>query len=128
MECQPILCLIETQDSRQHFGKPYKEPWEQSYTLALPFIRRQTGKQREPSEHWKTCYDYAYWTGQVRGSIAMSPYEALYGRPCRTPLCWTEVEERRLFGPGIIEETLEKLRVIRANMKKAQDLQMKYAD
>jgi len=58
----------------------------------------------------------------------MSPYEALYGRPCRTPVCWAEVGERRILGPEIVDEAAEKVRIIQANMKKAQDRQKKYAD
>ena len=54
-------------------------------------------------------------------SIGMSPYEALYGRPCRTPLCWTQVGERSMIGPEIVEETTEKIKFIRDKMKEAQD-------
>ena len=36
----------------------------------------------------------------------MAPYEALYGRPCRSPLCWTEVEESSITGPDMIRDTL----------------------
>ena len=61
-------------------------------------------------------------------SIGMAPYEGLYGRPCKTPLCWTEVGERREFGPEIVEETMKKLEIIQTNMKKAHDRQKKYAD
>ena len=61
-------------------------------------------------------------------SIGMSPYEALYGRPCKTPMCWTEVGKRRMFGSPIIQETIIKLERIQTNMKKAQGRQKKYAD
>ncbi|KAL0854273.1 hypothetical protein Bca101_059425 [Brassica carinata] len=58
----------------------------------------------------------------------MSPYEALYGRPCNTPLCSTEVGERRMFGSPIAQETRIKLETIQTNMKKVQNRQKKYAD
>ncbi|XP_050897808.1 uncharacterized protein LOC127104681 [Lathyrus oleraceus] len=58
----------------------------------------------------------------------MAPYEALYGRKCRTPLCWMEVDEERILGPEIIQETTENIRMVRDKMKKAQDLQKSYAD
>ena len=41
-------------------------------------------------------------------SIQMAPYEALYGRPCRSPIYWTEVGESSIIGPDLIRETLEK--------------------
>jgi len=46
----------------------------------------------------------------------------------KTPMCWTEVGERRMFGSPIVQETMIKLETIQANMKKAQDRQKKYAD
>ena len=58
----------------------------------------------------------------------MSPFEAMYGRPCRTPLCWTEVGERTSFNNRLIDESTEKIQFIRDNMKKAQDRQKNYAD
>ncbi|XP_050892386.1 uncharacterized protein LOC127097934 [Lathyrus oleraceus] len=58
----------------------------------------------------------------------MTPYETLYGRKYRTPLCWTEVGEERIFGPEIIQETIEKIRMVRDKIKKAQDRQKSYAD
>ena len=61
-------------------------------------------------------------------SIGMSPYKALYGRPCRTPLCWTQVGERSMIGPEIMEETTEKIKSVRDKMRAAQDRQKHYAD
>ncbi|XP_010480761.1 PREDICTED: uncharacterized protein LOC104759552 [Camelina sativa] len=52
----------------------------------------------------------------------------MYGRPCRTPLCWTEVGERTSFNHKLIDETTEKIKFIQESMKKAQDRQKKYAD
>ncbi|CAN7105400.1 unnamed protein product [Brassica rapa subsp. narinosa] len=66
--------------------------------------------------------------GSAYGFIGMSPYEALYGRPCRTPLCWTQVGERSMIGPEIVEETTEKIKFLRDKMRQAQDRQKNYAD
>ena len=52
--------------------------------------------------------EFAY-NNSFHTSIGMSPYEALYGRPCRTPLCWTQVGERSMLGPEIVEQTTEKI-------------------
>ena len=46
-------------------------------------------------------------------SIGMSLCEALYGRPCRSSLCWAEVEERLALGPELIQEPTDKVQIIR---------------
>ena len=53
----------------------------------------------------------------------MAPFETLYGKACRTSLCWSEVGERPLVGPEMVEETTQNVQVIKANMKVAQDRQ-----
>ena len=54
-------------------------------------------------------------------SIGMAPYEALYGRRCRTPLCWTELNEHKVIGPDIVKEIEAKVQVIRQRLKAAND-------
>ena len=58
----------------------------------------------------------------------MAPYEALYGRPCRSPLGWTEVGERSITGPNLIKDTSEKVSLIRQRLLTAQSRQKSYAD
>ena len=58
----------------------------------------------------------------------MAPFEALYGRKCRTPVCWDEVGERRLVGPELVQITSEKVKVVRDNLKKERDRQKSYAE
>ena len=58
----------------------------------------------------------------------MAPYEALYGRPCRSPLCWTEVGESSITGPDLIRDTSEKVSLIRQRLLTAQSRQKSYAD
>ena len=43
----------------------------------------------------------------------MAPYEALYGRKCRTPVCCTKLNEHKLIGPDIVKDTEEKVQIIR---------------
>ena len=71
--------------------------------------------------------EFAY-NNSFHSSIGMAPFEALYGKPCRTPLCWSEVGERVLVGPEIVEETTQNVQVIKANLKTAQDRQKSLAD
>ena len=50
----------------------------------------------------------------------MPPYETLYGRPCRSPVCWTEVGERPFTGSNLVRETSEKVDLIRKGLLIAQ--------
>ncbi|XP_012482930.1 uncharacterized protein LOC105797514 [Gossypium raimondii] len=58
----------------------------------------------------------------------MAPYEALYGRKCRTPLCWTELGEQRVLGSELVFETKDKVRLIRDLLKAVSNRQKCYAD
>jgi len=71
--------------------------------------------------------EFAY-NNSFQSSIGMAPYEALYGKQCRSPACWTEVGVNQLSGPDIILESTEKVNVIRRRLKVAQDRQKSYAD
>ncbi|XP_074327574.1 uncharacterized protein LOC141665487 [Apium graveolens] len=57
----------------------------------------------------------------------MAPYKALYGRRCRTPLCWDEVGKRKFLGPELIRVTTEKVKLIQQRILTAQSRQKSYA-
>ncbi|GJV12187.1 putative reverse transcriptase domain-containing protein [Tanacetum coccineum] len=61
-------------------------------------------------------------------SIKAAPFEALYGRKCRSPICWAEVGDSQLTGPEIIHETTEKIVQIKNRIQAARDRQKSYAD
>jgi hypothetical protein len=58
----------------------------------------------------------------------MAPFEALYGRRCRTPLSWSQTREHKIFGPDLVTEAEEKVKTIQNNLKAAQSRQKSYAD
>lgn len=58
----------------------------------------------------------------------MTLFEALYGRRCRTPLCWHESGDSVVFGPEIVQQTSEKVKMIREKMKVSQSRQKSYHD
>ena len=68
------------------------------------------------------------YNNSFQSSIGMTPYEALYGRKCRTPLCWTKLSERKLIGPDLIQETEEKVKMIKERLKVVTDRQKSYVD
>ena len=74
-----------------------------------------------------TLIEFAY-NNSYQSSIGMSPYEALYRRKCRTPLCWSEVGERKLVGPEIVQQTEDKVKIIKDRLKISSDRQKSYAD
>ena len=71
--------------------------------------------------------EFAY-KNSYQASIQMAPYEALYGRSCRSPICWTEVGESSIIGPDLIRDTSEKVSLIRQCLFTAQIRQKSYAD
>ncbi|CAL2240309.1 unnamed protein product [Prunus armeniaca] len=71
--------------------------------------------------------EFAY-NNSYQSSIHMAPYEALYGRPCWSPVCWTEVGETVLLGPDLVQETTEKVKLIKQHLLTAQSRQKNYAD
>jgi len=80
--------------------------------------------------HWEKhlpLIEFAY-NNSYHASISMAPYEALYGRKCRSPVHWDEIGERKILGPEIVEQTVQAIEKIRVSMKKAQDRQKSYAD
>nr|GFB52851.1 putative reverse transcriptase domain-containing protein [Tanacetum cinerariifolium] len=68
------------------------------------------------------------YNNSYHASIKASPYEALYGRKCQTPVCWAEVREAQLTGPELIQETTEKIVLIKQRIQAAQDRQKSYTD
>nr|GFC03454.1 putative reverse transcriptase domain-containing protein [Tanacetum cinerariifolium] len=68
------------------------------------------------------------YNNSYHSSIKCAPFEELYGRKCRTPIAWTEVEEGKLLGPVIFQETTNKIVQIKERLKVARDRQKSYAD
>lgn len=100
----------------QDFGKSYMKQCALTLHLAQhthPQTRGQTEKVNQILEDtlracvlvygpaWEICLPFAEFTynNSYQASLEMAPFEALYGRKCRTPLNWTETGERQLIGP-----------------------------
>lgn len=71
--------------------------------------------------------EFAY-NNNYHSSIEMAPFEALYGRPCGSPICWTEFGEASLLGPDIVRDTTESMKKIKQRLETAQSRQKSYAD
>nr|GFA64382.1 reverse transcriptase domain-containing protein [Tanacetum cinerariifolium] len=68
------------------------------------------------------------YNNSCHASIKAAPFEALYGRKCRSLVCWTGVGETQILGPELIQETTEKIVQIKQRMQAARDRQKSYAD
>ncbi|GJS40874.1 putative reverse transcriptase domain-containing protein [Tanacetum coccineum] len=68
------------------------------------------------------------YNNSYHASIKAAPFEALYGRKCRSPICWAEVGQVQLTGPDLVRETTEKIIQIKQRMQTARDRQKSYAD
>jgi hypothetical protein len=68
---------------------------------------------------WEKSLSYAEFSynNGYQASLKMAPFEALYGRKCRTPLMWSEVGEQTVFGPATIVEAEENVAKVRENLK-----------
>jgi hypothetical protein len=81
-------------------------------------------------KNWDKCLSLAEFSynNSYHSSLKMAPFEALYGRRCRTPLNWSQAGEREIFGPDLVLEAEEKVRVIKKNLEAAQARQKSYHD
>ena len=68
------------------------------------------------------------YNNSYHSSIKVAPFEALYGRKCRSPVCWAEVGDVQLTGPELVRETTEKIIQIRERLQTARSQQKSYAD
>src|SRR5665811_273260 len=79
---------------------------------------------------WEDCLPFAEFSynNSYQSSLQMAPFEALYGKKCRTPLNWSDTGESKLFGPDTLREAEEQVQLIRERLKTAQSRQKSYTD
>ncbi|GJU04364.1 putative reverse transcriptase domain-containing protein [Tanacetum coccineum] len=68
------------------------------------------------------------YNNSYHSSVRCAPFEALYGRKCRSPIMWAEVGKGQLIGHELVQETIEKISQIKDRLKAARDRQKSYAD
>jgi hypothetical protein len=79
---------------------------------------------------WDKSLPYAEFSynNSYQTSIKMAPYEALYGRQCRTPLFWSQTGESQFFRPEVLKDAEKQVQMVRQSLKVAQSRQKSYAD
>ena len=128
-----------------HFWKSFQKAMDTRLMLSIAFHPQTDGQsertiqvfedmlracvpdhKRSWEEHLPLV-EFAY-NNIYQASIQMAPYEALYRRPFRSPLCLTEVGESSITGPDLIRDTFEKVSLIRQHLLTAQSQQKSYVD
>jgi hypothetical protein len=84
----------------------------------------------EYGKSWDKSLPYVEFSynNSYQASLKMVPFEALYGRKCRTPLYWNQTGESQVFGPEVLQEAEKQVQIVRENMKTTQSRQKIYAD
>ncbi|WVZ52665.1 hypothetical protein U9M48_003703 [Paspalum notatum var. saurae] len=79
---------------------------------------------------WDKCLPYVefFYNNSYQASLKKSLFEALYGKRCRTPLFWNQTGEKQVFGPDMIQDAEQQLRIFQENLRIAQFRQRSYAD
>nr|GEZ79405.1 putative reverse transcriptase domain-containing protein [Tanacetum cinerariifolium] len=88
----------------------------------LPLFDRDSHFTSRFWQSLQNALEFSY-NNSYHASIKAAPFEALYGRKCRSPVCWAEVGDTQLTGPEIIHETTEKIMQIRQQLQAARDRQ-----
>ncbi|GKA03312.1 putative reverse transcriptase domain-containing protein [Tanacetum coccineum] len=78
-------------------------------------------------DHHLPSVEFSY-NNCYHASIKATPFEALYGRKCQSPVCWSEVGDSQLTGPEIVRETMEKIVQIKNRLQTTRSRQKSYAD
>ena len=115
-------------DDEHHFFHPQTDgQLERTIEVLEDMLRACVLDLKGSWEEHLPLVEFAY-NNSYQGSIQMAPYEALYGRPCRSLICWTKVGESSITGPDLIRDTLEKLGLIHKHFLMAQSRQKSYID
>ena len=141
------LCIVSDRDPRftSYFWKRLQEALGSKLRLSSAYHPQTNGQNErtiqsledllracvlEQRGSWDTYLPLIEFTynNSYHSSIGMEPFEVLYGRRCRTPLCWHESGESVVLGPELVRETTEKVKLIREKMKSSQSRHKSYHD
>jgi hypothetical protein len=123
--------LHESMDTKLNFSlacHPQTDGQTERTNQVLEDMLRACAIKHDGSRDKSLPYVEFSYNNNYQASLKMSLFEALYGRKCRTPLYWDQTGERQFFGPEIIQEAEEQVRMIRENLRVAQSRQKSYAD
>jgi hypothetical protein len=121
--------LHESMDTKLHFSSAYHSQTdgqtERTNQILEDMLRACALKHGGSWDKSLPCAKFSY-NNSYQASLKMAPFEALYGRKCRTPLYWSQTGESQLFGTDIIKEAERQVQIIRENLRVAQSRQKIY--
>ncbi|GKB67140.1 putative reverse transcriptase domain-containing protein [Tanacetum coccineum] len=115
------VSIISDRDGRfvSQFWQSLQEAFGTQLDMSTAYHPETDGQSERTIQTWMTCSVPV---------IKAAPFEALYGRKCRSPICWAEVGDAQLTGPEIVRETTEKIIQIKHRLQASRDRQKSYAD
>ena len=90
------------------------------YILPFKILERHGEVAYQLELHESLSYVEFSYNNCYQKSLKMAPFEALYGRKCRTPLFWNQTGETQVFGPDVLRDVEEQVRMIRDNLRVTQ--------
>ena len=130
------VSIVSDRDPRftAHFWKSFQKAMSTRLTMSTTFHPQTDGQSKRTIQvledmlracvldhkgSWEEHLPLVEFTynNSYQASIQMAPYKSLYGRPCMSPLCWTEVGESSITGPDLIRDTSEKVSLIRERLR-----------
>nr|GFC40446.1 putative reverse transcriptase domain-containing protein [Tanacetum cinerariifolium] len=132
-----IFTPIKETDSMDKLARIYLKEFVMRHGIHLSIISDHD--PRFAFNFWRSLQNALGWVNHLplvefsynnsyHDSIKAAPFEALYGRKCRSPVCWTEVGDAQILGPELIQKTTKKIIQIKQKMQVARDRQKSYAD
>ncbi|GKG05430.1 putative reverse transcriptase domain-containing protein, partial [Tanacetum coccineum] len=119
---KPLTSLTQ-KNQKYEWGVEQKEAFQTLEDMLRAHVIDFDGSWDTHLPLTKFSYNNSY-----HSSIRCTLIEALYGRKCRSPVLWAEVRENRLIGPEMVQETTDKLVIIKERLKAARDRQKSYVD
>jgi hypothetical protein len=123
--------LHESMDTKLNFSSAYHPQTdgqtERTNQILEDMLRACALKYGKSWDKSLPYTEFSY-NNRYQTSIKMTPFEALYGRQCRTPLFWSQTGEGQVFGPEILRDVERQVQMIRENLRVAQSRQKSYAD
>ncbi|XP_073057395.1 uncharacterized protein [Primulina eburnea] len=126
LNCQQLKAERKRPGGLLHSLKVPEWKWDH---ITMDFVTKLSRSSRGCDAIWDSLplVEFSY-NNSYQVSIGMSPFEALYGRKCRSPLYWDDLSEAPIVGPDMIRDMIEKVKLIQNRMRASKDRQANYAN